>query len=59
MQEQVLLSNIQNNTIRNIDWSNSLNGTWTGIYIGRGDVNVGTITGNTIGADNWYRVNIS
>ena len=43
-------SNIQNNTIRNIDWSNSTNGSWTGIQIARGDVNIGTVTGNTIGA---------
>ncbi len=44
-------SNIQNNIIRNIDWSNSLNGSWTGMYIAGGDVNIGGEgTGNTIGA---------
>lgn len=44
-------SSIQNNTIRNFDWSNSLNGTWTGIQTaGAGPVNIGTVTGNTIGS---------
>ena len=42
-------SNIQNNTIRNFDWSNSLNGVWAGILVTGGDVNIGTLTGNTIG----------
>ena len=45
-------TSIQNNTIKNISWSNDY---WvasmTGINIagGTGDVNIGTITGNTIG----------
>ncbi len=43
-------SNIQGNTIRNFSFSNSVTGYWYGIYIGAGDVNIGTITGNTIGA---------
>ena len=43
-------NSIQGNTIRNIDWSNSLNGDWTGIHILRGNADVGTITGNNIGA---------
>ena len=43
-------NNIQSNTIRNFDWSNSLNGSWTGIYAGRGDANIGTVTGNIIGS---------
>jgi hypothetical protein len=42
-------SNIQNNTIRNIDWSNSLNANWTGIQVAGGNVNIGTVTGNNIG----------
>ena len=43
-------SNIQNNTIQKIAWSNSGAAAWTGINIAAGDVNVGTITANTIGA---------
>lgn len=43
-------SSIQNNTIRNFSWSNSLNAIWTGIHIEGGAVNAGTATGNTIGA---------
>ena len=43
-------SNIQNNTIRNFAWSNSLNGAWYGINIAAGNVNIGTVTGNTIGS---------
>jgi hypothetical protein len=43
-------SSIQNNTINNFDWSNSATAPWTGINILGGAVNVGTITGNTIGA---------
>jgi len=45
-------TNIQNNTIKNISWSNDY---WvasmTGINIagGSGDVNIGTVTGNTFG----------
>ena len=41
---------LQNNTIRNFSWSNSAAATWTGINIAAGDVNIGTTTGNTIGA---------
>lgn len=44
-------SNIQNNTIRNFNWSNSLNGSWKGISVAGGDVNVGTSIGNTVGSD--------
>lgn len=47
---QITPSNIQNNIIRNFDWSNSLNSSWTGIQIAEGDVNIGTTTGNTIGS---------
>jgi len=43
-------SSIQNNTIRNFIWGNSLNASWTGINIAAGDVNIGTSTANTIGA---------
>jgi autotransporter-associated beta strand protein len=45
-------TSIQNNTIKNISWSNDYYPTsMTGINIagGTGDVNIGTITGNTIG----------
>ncbi|MCX6268823.1 MAG: hypothetical protein NTW16_15975, partial [Bacteroidetes bacterium] len=44
------VSSIQNNFIQNFAWSNSLNATWTGINIAAGNVNVGTTTGNSIGA---------
>jgi hypothetical protein len=43
-------SSVQNNTIKNLSWSNSGAATWTGINIAAGNVNIGTITGNTIGA---------
>ncbi|GAH28336.1 unnamed protein product, partial [marine sediment metagenome] len=43
-------SSVQNNTIKNFAWSNSGTATWTGINIGGGYVNVGTSTGNIIGA---------
>ncbi len=41
-------SNIQGNVIRNINWLRS--SAWTGIGVGDGSVNVGTVTGNTIGS---------
>jgi len=44
-------SNVQGNTIKNFAWSNSGTGAWTGINIATGNVNVGTTTGNTIGAN--------
>ncbi|MCB9012655.1 MAG: hypothetical protein H6539_01305 [Bacteroidales bacterium] len=43
-------SSIQNNTIRNIDWANAGNASWYGMNIVGGDINIGTGTGNTIGA---------
>ena len=43
-------SSIQNNTIKNFDWSNSASASWMGIQIAGGNVNIGTVTGNTIGA---------
>lgn len=43
-------SSIQNNTIKNISWSNSGNAAWSGINVTAGNVNIGTETGNTIGA---------
>jgi hypothetical protein len=43
-------SSVQNNTIRNINYSNNSFHSWYGINVNAGDVNVGTITGNTIGA---------
>jgi hypothetical protein len=43
-------SSVQNNTIQNLAWSNSGSAAWTGINIAAGAVNIGTATGNTIGA---------
>ncbi len=43
-------SSVQNNTIKNFNWSNSSNATWTAISLLGGNVNIGTTTGNTIGA---------
>ncbi|MBK7393685.1 MAG: VCBS repeat-containing protein [Chloracidobacterium sp.] len=48
-------SSVQGNTIANFNFtSNSsattLGGPWTGIYLGAGNANIGTTTGNTIGA---------
>jgi hypothetical protein len=43
-------SSVQNNTIKNISWSNSAAAAWTGIHIAAGDLNIGTVSGNTIGA---------
>ena len=44
-------SNIQGNTIANIRWTNTNERSFTGIRTeGSGDINIGTTTGNTIGA---------
>ncbi|MEI8005696.1 MAG: T9SS type A sorting domain-containing protein [Bacteroidota bacterium] len=43
-------SNVQNNTIQNISWTNTGSATWMGIDIEAGDVNVGTIGGNIVGS---------
>ncbi|MEI6682306.1 MAG: hypothetical protein WCO44_06745 [Bacteroidota bacterium] len=43
-------TSIQNNTIQNINWSNSNATLWTGIHVAAGAVNIGTIAGNTIGS---------
>ncbi len=43
-------ASIQGNVIKNISWSNTGNSLWYGIYIQAGKVNIGTATGNTIGA---------
>lgn len=43
-----IASSVQNNTIKNIDWTNSLSSSWYGINIISGAVNIGTVTGNTI-----------
>jgi len=44
-------SSIQGNTIKNFVWSDSGASSWSGIVAsGTGNVNVGTVTGNTIGA---------
>ena len=47
-----LASNIQGNTIKNIQWYNSASADFYGINISGGTVNVGTTTGNTVGAGN-------
>ncbi|MDP3360030.1 MAG: hypothetical protein Q8S41_11870 [Lutibacter sp.] len=44
------VSFVQNNTIQNMHWSNSGNAVWTAIAVAGGAVNIGTTTGNTIGA---------
>ncbi|MEI7660833.1 MAG: hypothetical protein WCK34_01485, partial [Bacteroidota bacterium] len=41
---------LQNNTIQNFAWSNSGAASWTGIQVSGGAVNIGTTTGNLIGA---------
>lgn len=43
-------SSVQNNTIKNFNWSNAGSASWTGIHIAAGPVNIGTSTGNKIGA---------
>ena len=48
-------SSVQGNTIKNITWTTSHNdtalpGVWSGIYVQAGNVNIGTVTGNTIGS---------
>ncbi len=42
-------NSVQNNTVQNFSWSNSVGADWTGINISNGDANVGTTNGNTIG----------
>jgi hypothetical protein len=43
-------SNVQGNTIKNFDYSNSSSAEWYGIACSRGNVNIGTIAGNVIGS---------
>ncbi len=43
-------SNVQGNIIRNFAYANSSNATWNGINVTNGAVNLGTSSGNTIGA---------
>ena len=43
-------SNVQNNTIKNMAWSNAGAASWTAINIAAGTVNIGTSTGNIVGA---------
>jgi hypothetical protein len=43
-------TNLQNNTIKNINYSNTGGTNWKAIEINNGAVNIGTVTGNTIGA---------
>lgn len=42
-------SSLQDNTIKNIAWSNATTAGWTAIHIAGGDINAGTVTGNKIG----------
>ena len=42
-------SSLQNNLIQNITWTSLLDGNFAGITINTGQVNVGTVTGNSIG----------
>lgn len=43
-------TSIQNNTIQKISWQNGTNANFNGISVaGTGNVNIGTVTGNTIG----------
>ena len=49
------VTSIQGNVIRNFAWNSSSNatiqpGVWSGIYVEHGEVNIGNITGNTIGS---------
>jgi hypothetical protein len=44
-------SKVQGNTISNFDWANSSNANWHGLNINSGILNIGTVTGNTIGTD--------
>lgn len=48
-------SSVQGNTIANFAFASTSSavttgGPWNGIYLGTGDANIGTVTGNTIGA---------
>ncbi len=44
------VSNIQGNTISNFVWANSSSASWNGMYCTAAAVNIGTSSGNTIGA---------
>ena len=44
-------SNVQGNTIQNINWSQAAGTQWVGIYGANGDLNIGTTTGNTVGSN--------
>ncbi len=43
-------SSVQGNTIQNFNWSNSSSGVWYGMNLSAGNIDVGTVTGNTIGS---------
>ncbi|MDA3854496.1 MAG: hypothetical protein PF444_09705, partial [Bacteroidales bacterium] len=45
-----LATSVQNNTIQNFNWSQSGIATWVGINVIEGSVDIGTLTGNTVGA---------
>lgn len=42
-------SSVQGNIIKNFNYSNTLNATWTGINLANGGVDIGTVAGNTLG----------
>lgn len=44
-------SSVQNNLIKNISWTSSATNIWYGMYFAGGKVNIGTVTGNTIGSE--------
>jgi len=52
MSVSTVASSIQNNTIKNITWSNSAAASWNAMYINAGSVNIGTSAGNNIGETN-------
>ena len=46
-----MASSVQENTIKNIQWTGWGSPQWYGIYVAAGNINIGTISGNTIGAE--------
>ena len=44
------VSTVQNNIIQNFSWSNSGAASWTGINVVAGNLNIGTVVGNVVGA---------
>jgi len=48
--DELIASSIQGNTIKNINWLNNDSSPWFGFFIQSGSVNIGSISGNTIGS---------